>query len=546
MFATPSDTTNAHLLRRTMFATPSEAVFDHALLYVDVAGPLMTLNKAWAASELFWRALVRRVVVVHKRHAPIDGDDVALLESSWKAQFLATTRKLTGQVAAWTRFRPVVRSAGGADKFVAPKIIVPLHQRVAMLQEKEKLSKKEALRQVTKCEQTVRSAVLRIDPVAGRVLTISKGSGLREFRFPAVLDESSTQQDAYNLVRPLLSEMLNGRNATVLAYGQTGAGKSYTIMSGIVPRALEEIFAWRRMANCQKDVTMSYVQIDGDDVRDLLDDQNLRKAAAQRFILQGKAAVTVSNFDEGRQFLAEAGERRKIATTHMNETSSRAHTVIVFTVGTASLFIADLGGSERQHHSKAGLVRDAANINLGLFALQRCVLALRRGSAFVPFASSKLTQILRRGLLGDRTGVFICCAPEPRHAAETVHSLRFAEQLAGLETQATPEPDASIRAAVDSIDTQISAVEALIRQKERWVTRERVVESNVTDYDEDAPAFVKSKLNGRLKWHQVVPVNQTSTTVSHVVKGRVLTGAEIERRTLEKLLEKKATLLEAI
>jgi hypothetical protein len=51
--------------------------------------------------------------------------------------------------------------------------------------------------------------------------------------------------------------------------------------------------------------------------------------------------------------------------------------------------------------------------------------ALADGAPFVPFRDSKLTRLLQEALGGNsRTSLIICCAPEMRHAPETVSTLR--------------------------------------------------------------------------------------------------------------------------
>jgi len=75
------------------------------------------------------------------------------------------------------------------------------------------------------------------------------------FKFDYVYDEQSTQAFVYeNTAKPAVYSTLEGYNATVLAYGQTGTGKTYTMEGfqfegqhpdrGIVPRSMEEIFRY--------------------------------------------------------------------------------------------------------------------------------------------------------------------------------------------------------------------------------------------------------------------------------------------------------------
>jgi Kinesin motor domain len=84
-----------------------------------------------------------------------------------------------------------------------------------------------------------------------------------------VLGTDATQGEVYAAaVRPIVDDVLAGYNGTVMAYGQTGAGKTHTLSSvtpesiGALPRAIAEVFAGvGRDASAQHAVFMSYVQI---------------------------------------------------------------------------------------------------------------------------------------------------------------------------------------------------------------------------------------------------------------------------------------------
>lgn len=87
--------------------------------------------------------------------------------------------------------------------------------------------------------------------------------------FDSILSPRATQQDVYNeAVRPIVDDVLLGYNGSVMAYGQTGAGKTYTLSNmdpdaiGMTPRALADIFnkASQDVA-CTYNVFMSYVRL---------------------------------------------------------------------------------------------------------------------------------------------------------------------------------------------------------------------------------------------------------------------------------------------
>jgi hypothetical protein len=74
------------------------------------------------------------------------------------------------------------------------------------------------------------SLVQTIDPLKGRVVVVAPDVGLREFSYDGVFAPSSTQEMTYDkTTHNLVCDLLNGSNATVLVYGQTSSGKTYTM-----------------------------------------------------------------------------------------------------------------------------------------------------------------------------------------------------------------------------------------------------------------------------------------------------------------------------
>lgn len=84
-----------------------------------------------------------------------------------------------------------------------------------------------------------------------------------------VLTEAASQADVYHAaVQPIVEDVLNGYNGTIMAYGQTGAGKTYTLSSrdpdaiGMMPRAAAAIFsAIEHDQGHSYTVMMSYIQL---------------------------------------------------------------------------------------------------------------------------------------------------------------------------------------------------------------------------------------------------------------------------------------------
>lgn len=62
------------------------------------------------------------------------------------------------------------------------------------------------------------------------------------------IDRAHAADDVFHEVKPILRSALDGHNVCILAFGQTGTGKTYTMEGtndnlGVVPRAIQELFS---------------------------------------------------------------------------------------------------------------------------------------------------------------------------------------------------------------------------------------------------------------------------------------------------------------
>lgn len=397
-----------------------------------------------------------------------------------------------------------------------------------------------------------------IDSNNNRLFVVDPTKGLREFSFDRVLPGLSSQDDTYEqCARTLVADFINGSNATCFAYGQTGSGKTYTMFGphdphkpcmsfdqfsnewGIVPRAVHEVFEaieFRKVnlhIEIEADVSMSYIEIYGDKVSDLLRKRSPcghSSVAAQRYVLDGAAEKKVSSFDDAMDLLNQGEQEKRTASTAMNERSSRSHTLLILTLRqtvakskqamTSRLFLVDLGGSEKLKKSQANgnqiRTQEAVNINLGLLALKKCTAALNSGSKsrknYIPYADSKLTMLLSPGLGGNsKSCVIICAAQDPSHAKETLNTIAFGRAISKVSNNFKRGNDeAMLQHLLEDLDRGIAECEEKIRRNERWETKEE----------------------RRLDRYGEVEIRKTT----------VLVGAESYRLELESLLHRRLQL----
>lgn len=258
-----------------------------------------------------------------------------------------------------------------------------------------------------------------------------------EFQFDRVFGTSATNQEIFEEVDLLLQSVLNGVNCCIFAYGQTSSGKTYTMLSshGIVNQAIHKIFEIIDVTSYDFEYTLkgSFVEIYNDHVYDLSSsDANKTEIISHTF----------TNCQEIFDLFKTATQNRSVASTKMNDRSSRSHTVFTLEVKchqkstgketSAKLNLIDLAGSERLDQSGAtgARLKETQAINKSLSALGDVIHALNANYSHVPFRSSKLTQILQDSLSKkSKTLMVVNVSPSLANLSETVTSLRFAQKV---------------------------------------------------------------------------------------------------------------------
>ncbi|XP_062234529.1 kinesin-like protein KIF22 [Platichthys flesus] len=276
-----------------------------------------------------------------------------------------------------------------------------------------------------------------------------------KYHFDAVHSEQTTQQQVFlSSVKPVLPHALNGQNASVFAYGPTGAGKTHTMLGssaqpGMIPRAIREIFNLVKAKDEDEgwdySIGMSYLEIYNEKVLDLLSpsshDLPIREDKDKNILIPGLTHTTISSFSEFDKLFVPATLNRTTASTKLNERSSRSHAILLIKVvrtqrafpnrqQTGKLYLVDLAGSEdnRRTGNQGIRLKESGAINLSLFTLSKVVDSLNSGTAVrVPYRDSKLTRLLQDSLGGSAHSVMITnIAPEYKYYFDTFSALNFA------------------------------------------------------------------------------------------------------------------------
>jgi len=287
--------------------------------------------------------------------------------------------------------------------------------------------------------------------------------------FDQIYPMESNQEEIYDTcAKETVDDLMVGYNGTLFAYGQTGAGKSFTMMGpdsdegpvssdpnmwGIIPRAIRQIFAY--IANAPQEVTfslaVSYLEVYREVIRDLLDPSKVnlavRESPTKGIYVDGATTGFVTCAEDVFQAIAVGDASRAVASTNMNAHSSRSHSLFIMkvtqknevdgSVKQSQLNLVDLAGSEKIGKTGAtgDTLEEAKKINQSLSALANVINALADGKGHIPFRDSKLTRILQQSLGGNcKTALMVACSPHSNNEAETMSSLRFGMRAKTIKT----------------------------------------------------------------------------------------------------------------
>ncbi|XP_071088999.1 kinesin-like protein KIF28 isoform X1 [Haliotis cracherodii] len=275
-----------------------------------------------------------------------------------------------------------------------------------------------------------------------------------------------------DLGQGVLDNAFEGYNCSLFAYGQTGSGKSYSMVGygankGIVPITCDELFKTMDAntdPNKRFEVTFSMLEIYNEQVRDLLSKDNPKGGLTVRqnpklgmFYVENLKRVPVGSYEEIEKRTEQGTASRTVASTNMNATSSRAHTVVTITfdqiikneVGSETkkssvMNLVDLAGSERADSTGAtgDRLKEGANINKSLSALGNVISALAdlsmgKKKIVVPYRDSVLTKLLQNALGGNSKTVMIAAlSPADINYDETLGTLRYADRAKKIKNQA--------------------------------------------------------------------------------------------------------------
>lgn len=334
-----------------------------------------------------------------------------------------------------------------------------------------------------------------------------------------------------NIAEPLFFDFIKGYNCTVLVYGMTSTGKTYTMTgdeklyngelsdsAGIIPRILFRLFETLEHQKDDYVVKCSFVELYNEELNDLLSVSQDTAASKRLKIFDSDSVVNsnnssstkkylktvsvlgaaepmsttlhrkykrslsypsnpsktshsnkaqhslnqeqttgiyiqnlqdfhIDNAKEGIRLLQKGLKYRQVASTKMNDFSSRSHTIFTITLykehegemfRISKMNLVDLAGSENISRSGAQHQRakEAGSINQSLLTLGRVINSLADKNAHVPFRESKLTRLLQDSLGGNtKTALIATISPAKINSEETCSTLQYAAKAKNIKNK---------------------------------------------------------------------------------------------------------------
>ncbi|RMZ57034.1 hypothetical protein APUTEX25_002266 [Auxenochlorella protothecoides] len=358
------------------------------------------------------------------------------------------------------------------------------------------------------------------------------------FTFDTVYGPSSSQEEVYaQCARPAVLNVLQGYNASIIAYGQTGTGKTFTMegeegsdRSGIIPRAIQDVFssiARDTGERCRFLVRASYLQIYNEVISDLLKpgpgNLGVREDRRRGVHVEGLSEWVVRSPGEVFMLMRKGAAGRTTGATKLNEASSRSHAIFMLTVEKAVLLddgpggasaaglaaamelagvpgtgpalrqtvrvgklnLVDLAGSERVHVTGATGQRleESKKINQSLSTLGNVISALaggaragREGKPHVPYRDSKLTRILEDSLGGNCKTTFLAMiSPAVEAYSESLSTLKFANRAKNVRNAPTVNEDLDHRTLLRKYELELRRLRAELQQKSKDLVDKRLL-----------------------------------------------------------------------
>jgi hypothetical protein len=311
-----------------------------------------------------------------------------------------------------------------------------------------------------KAEKSGKEVQVKVGPLDAQV-----------YRCHRCFDAETTQAEFFNEcgITDLLNSSIDGYRTCAFAFGQTGAGKTFTMVgsskasnhkeNGLITRSFAYLCEKLNAEGKTFRLRLSCLEIYHEHAYDLFADEKERTPLAVRehttdgFFLEGCRTIECKDYDVACTALELAVKNRQVGGHDLNSRSSRSHCmteIFIDTLGDndsdttdptnsthfrqhGKMTLVDLAGSERlkNTNSTGKVLQEAGFINRSLYVLGKVIAGLVRTNGDlnhkdVPYRDSKLTKLLIGSLGGNSRTLLIACVSEAKGSQqETLRTLKF-------------------------------------------------------------------------------------------------------------------------
>lgn len=257
------------------------------------------------------------------------------------------------------------------------------------------------------------------------------------FNFDKIYSDKSTTDDIFNDIGiQIVDNFLKRINSTIFVFGQTGTGKTHTIMGsngfvGFFKILLEYL------TDMKQKINISIIEIYNDTCYDILNNNNIiyqREDNSGNIHLRGVKYDNIYHKSDISRIYYKINTNRKVGISSQNDRSSRSHLQIKISSSTGSFIkILDLAGSERASQSNfinKNVFRENAEINKSLLILKECIRGIKNKNSYIPIRGSKLTKLLKDSFVGKcNTYVLGTVSQEEKNMVDSISTLNYISDL---------------------------------------------------------------------------------------------------------------------
>ncbi|CAL6003105.1 Kinesin-like_protein [Hexamita inflata] len=295
-----------------------------------------------------------------------------------------------------------------------------------------------------------------------------EGEQARTFQFDMVYGEDATNQELFTeSFRPVVHAFVEGQNGCIFAYGQTGAGKTFTMSGngtqpGCMPSSFNYIFEYisQQPSTVSISVRASCIEIYNERITDLISQQTdlrIRQKPEQAIYIENLSEHSCGTKEDLQKILEKGYRNQCIKVTKMGQCSARSHTMFIIKLEKtevvngekvcklSTLKMIDLAGSERPEISR---FKEPMMINKSIAGLKAVIKNLAIQAPHIPYRDSQLTRLMQDALDGNsKTMLVALISPASQNYEETLSTLRFTDQVKKIPNQ--PLIKAESKQAVD-------------------------------------------------------------------------------------------------